>query len=407
MQFVQSLFDMFGVSGAANAGDLWGLISIGSLLVASLSMILRKGDAPRTIEAPKEKEIEVTATTEVTSEPIVEAPTPAPTPEPVPTPAPVAQPKVSWAERLKKGLSTSRSEVWGKLGNIFSGDTLSEDAIEEIEELLYGADIGPGTVVELMDELQERMKKEGFGEEQFKEFLYKFLSSKLDGIQKEVDKDLYQFDPANKGKTKVIMVVGVNGAGKTTTIGKLATKLTGQGAKVVVGACDTFRAAAVDQLQVWCERAGAQMVRAKDGANPSGVGYDALQEALNVNADYCILDTAGRLHTKDNLMEELTKSKNVLKKLDETAPHHTLLVIDAITGQNALRQAEEFNKALELSGLIFTKCDGSSKAGSAIGIVQQLKVPITYIGVGESVDDLNIFNLDDYLSALLDMTHPA
>ncbi|MBH46775.1 MAG: signal recognition particle-docking protein FtsY [Halobacteriovorax sp.] len=197
------------------------------------------------------------------------------------------------------------------------------------------------------------------------------------------------------------MVVGVNGAGKTTTIGKLATKLTAQGAKVVVGACDTFRAAAVDQLQVWCDRAGATMIRAKEGANPSGVGYDALQTALNEKADYCILDTAGRLHTAGNLMDELKKSKTVLQKLDASAPHHTLLVIDAITGQNALRQAEEFHKTLELNGLILTKCDGSSKAGSAVSIVSTLQVPIAYIGVGESVEDLDEFKLDDYLKALL------
>jgi len=392
MELVRSLYEMLGISGAANAGDLWGLISLFYLLLASGTLVLKK------------------------SEPKIEY-KPEPTTTPIPTPTPVEpekveevvpeKPKVTWGERLRKGLSQSRSEVWGKLGNIFTGNALSEDSIEEIEELLYGADIGPGTVSELMDELNEKLKKEGFGEEQFKEFLFGFLSSKMDGIQKEVSTELYNFDPANKGKTKVIMIVGVNGAGKTTTIGKLATKLTNQGAKVVVGACDTFRAAAVDQLEVWCERAGAQMVRAKEGANPSGVGYDALQQALNEKADYCILDTAGRLHTKGNLMEELTKSKNVLKKLDESAPHHTLLVIDAITGQNALRQAEEFNKALELSGLIFTKCDGSSKAGSAIGIVQQLKVPITYIGVGESVEDLDIFNLEEYLSALLDMTQSA
>ncbi len=169
----------------------------------------------------------------------------------------------------------------------------------------------------------------------------------------------------------------------------------------MVGACDTFRAAAVDQLQVWCDRAGATMIRAKEGANPSGVGYDALQTALNEKADYCILDTAGRLHTAGNLMDELKKSKTVLQKLDASAPHHTLLVIDAITGQNALRQAEEFHKTLELNGLILTKCDGSSKAGSAVSIVSTLQVPIAYIGVGESVEDLDEFKLDDYLKALL------
>ncbi len=309
----------------------------------------------------------------------------------------------SWSERLKKGLSRSRSQVWGKMSTLFTGKGLSDDDLEEIEELLYGADIGPTTAMELTEALTEKAKEADFGEAEFKNFLHAFLKEKLEPVQSQVDQSLYEFNPDERGKTKVIMVVGVNGAGKTTTIGKLATKLKSQGANVVVGACDTFRAAAVDQLQVWCDRAGATMIRAKEGANPSGVGYDALQAALNEKADYCILDTAGRLHTKGNLMEELTKSKNVLKKLDETAPHHTLLVIDAITGQNAIRQAEEFNKALNLSGLIFTKCDGSSKAGSAVSIVQSLKVPITYIGVGESVEDLNIFDLDEYLNALLDL----
>ena len=204
-------------------------------------------------------------------------------------------------------------------------------------------------------------------------------------------------------KPKVIMVVGVNGAGKTTTIGKLATKLTSQGAKVVVGACDTFRAAAVDQLAVWCERSGATMIRAKEGSNPSGVGYQALEEAIKEQADYCILDTAGRLHTKGNLMDELAKSKRVLTKLDDAAPHHVLLVIDAITGQNALRQAEEFHQTLGLTGLIFTKCDGSSKAGAAVGIVKKLNVPITYIGVGENVEDLNQFKSEEYLDSLLSL----
>ena len=224
----------------------------------------------------------------------------------------------------------------------------------------------------------------------------------MEPVQKSRDEALFQYSGEKSEMPKVIMIVGVNGAGKTTTIGKLATKLTNQGAKVVVGACDTFRAAAVDQLQVWCDRAGATMIRAKEGANPSGVGYDALQEAINEKADYCILDTAGRLHTAGNLMEELKKSRDVLKKLMPDAPHHVLLVIDAITGQNAIRQAEEFNKTLDLTGLIFTKCDGSSKAGSAVAIVQKLNVPIAYIGVGENVEDLDVFDLGQYLDALVD-----
>jgi fused signal recognition particle receptor len=308
--------------------------------------------------------------------------------------------EISFSERLKLGLSRSRQEVWGKLSGLFSKG-LDDHTIDSIEELLYGADIGTATVGELIEEVKKKTKEGTLDENSFKTFLFDFLKNKMAPVQEKVDSSLYNFDQSAPKKTKVIMVVGVNGAGKTTTIGKLATKLRAQGASVVVGDCDTFRAAAVDQLQVWCDRAGATMIRAKEGANPSGVGYDALQAAINQNADYCILDTAGRLHTKENLMEELAKSKNVLKKLDTDAPHQILLVIDAITGQNALRQAEEFHKTLGLTGLIFTKCDGSSKAGSAVTIVEQLKLPITYIGVGESAEDLDVFNVDDYLHALL------
>lgn len=314
--------------------------------------------------------------------------------------APVKK-EVSFSERLKLGLSRSRSEVWGKLSGLFSGPGLDEDTLDSIEELLYSADIGTATVGELIEEVKKKTKEGNLNENSFKTFLFDFLKNKMAPVQEKVDHSLYTFDSLAPKTTKVIMVVGVNGAGKTTTIGKLATKLRAQGATVVVGACDTFRAAAVDQLQVWCDRAGATMIRAKEGANPSGVGYDALQAAVNANADYCILDTAGRLHTKENLMDELAKSKNVLKKIDPTAPHQILLVIDAITGQNALRQAEEFHKTLGLTGLIFTKCDGSSKAGSAVTIVEQLKLPIAYIGVGESAEDLDVFNVDDYLHALL------
>lgn len=309
--------------------------------------------------------------------------------------------EISFSERLKMGLSRSRVEVWGKLSGLFSGAALDDNTIESIEELLYGADIGTATVSELIEEVKKQTKEGALTEATFKKFLFDFLKNKMNPIQEKVDNSLYTFDKEKSNVTKVIMVVGVNGAGKTTTIGKLATKLRSQGASVVVGACDTFRAAAVDQLQVWCDRSGATMIRAKEGANPSGVGYDALQAAINVKADYCILDTAGRLHTKENLMDELAKSKNVLKKLDPEAPHQILLVIDAITGQNALRQAEEFHKTLGLTGLIFTKCDGSSKAGSAVTIVEQLKLPIAYIGVGESAEDLDVFNVDDYLHALL------
>src|SRR5574343_288801 len=271
---------------------------------------------------------------------------------------------IPWTERLKGGLSRSRSEVWGKLSGLFTGNDLP---LDEIEELLYSSDLGPKTVQELISNLENR--KDLTDPSKFKDFLFNFLKEKITEIQEQVDQSLIKFDPsAVKGLPKVIMIVGVNGVGKTTTIGKLAMKLTSQGAKVVVGAGDTFRAAAVDQLEVWCNKANAEILRAKEGSSPSGVAYGALERAISVKADYCILDTAGRLHNKENLMEELKKSKEVLKKLDINAPHHVILVIDAVSGQNAIRQAEEFNKYLGLTGIIFTKCDGSSKAGAAVPI---------------------------------------
>ncbi len=354
-----------------NNGDLFGLLAILFVLLTGLTFLLTRKEAK--IAPPKEKAPREEQVVEVPKGP-------------------------SWSERLSLGLSKSRSEVWGKLGALLTSSKLDDEQMEEMEEILYSSDLGPKTVHELMEALSSRKNKA----EDFKEFLFNFLKEKIVGIQENIHPSLINFSPDEGGKPKVIMVVGVNGVGKTTTIGKLATKFTSQGAKVIVAAGDTFRAAAVDQLAVWCDRAGAEMIRAKEGSSPSGVGYQALEKAISINADYCILDTAGRMHNKGNLMEELKKSKDVLKKLDPDAPWQVLLVIDAVTGQNAIRQAEEFNKALGLTGLIFTKCDGSSKAGAAIPIVQNLKVPITYIGVGESVDDLNPFVTDDYLKALLD-----
>jgi len=380
MEILNSLHTFLGMSGAANLGDVMGISITLFIFIAGLLNYLR-GDSSET--APIQK---------------IEAKIEAVTPK-VETAKKVET--VSWNDRLKKGLGRSRSEVWGKIHGLFNSKALSGDMLDEIEELLYTADIGPKAVQDLIDHLNVSLKNKTLNESEFKKELYSYLHGQMDSVQSKVDNKLFQYNGDYK-KMQVIMIVGVNGAGKTTTIGKLATKLTRQGAKVVVGAGDTFRAAAVDQLQVWCDRSGAQMVRAKEGSNPSGVAFEALQKAVNENADYCILDTAGRLHTKENLMDELKKFKNVLKKIDADAPQHTLLVIDAITGQNAVRQAQEFNQTLELTGLIFTKCDGSSKAGSAISIVQQLQVPIAYIGVGEEVEDLNIFNLDEYLSALLD-----
>jgi fused signal recognition particle receptor len=298
--------------------------------------------------------------------------------------------KISWTQRLSLGLDKSRSEVWGKIGNLFSGE---KPSLDEIEEVLYTADLPTGLVQDLLTKLDKEGK--GKSPNEIQSLVYQFMKDKMETVQKT--------NRVSDGakSTKVIMIVGVNGAGKTTTIGKLATKLKSEGNKVIVGACDTFRAAAVDQLQVWCERAGVEMVRAKDGADPSGVAFDTVAKAYKENYDYCLIDTAGRLHTNVNLMEELTKTKRVMSKIDPQAPSEVLLVLDAITGQNALKQAQEFHKALQLTGIIFTKCDGSAKAGSAVGIVDSLKVPIKYIGVGESVDDLHLFDLELYLKTLV------
>ena len=412
---LQSVYTVLGFSTEANIGDALGVLSILYVLLSSMTHFVGKKEVSSDL---KRTSHDVTPSNEYHAEDegsraLDEGVEPEGTKEekaaeeePKEEPAKLAElkgePKVSWGQRLKRGLERSRAEVWGKLEGVFSGKQLDDDSLEEIEEILYGADIGTSTVSELIETLHEKCGSEGFGVKELKSFLHEFLKNKMEPIQKNLDGSLASFELSSvENKPKVIMVVGVNGAGKTTTIGKLATKLKNQGANVVVGACDTFRAAAVDQLQVWCDRAGVEMVRAKEGSAPSGVGYQALEQAISSKADYCILDTAGRLHTKGNLMDELKKSGDVLKKLDSGAPHQTLLVLDAITGQNALRQAEEFHKALGVSGLIFTKCDGSSKGGSAISIVQSLKVPIAFIGVGESVEDLNHFDLDDYLRALL------
>ena len=313
----------------------------------------------------------------------------------------IVEPKVdsvSWDKRLFKGLAKTRGEVWSKIGTILGSKTLSDDVVDELEEILFTSDLSTQIVDELLSELKKF--KSSDSDENYLSFIKAFLKEKMQVSQDKVNKDLYTFNQKHTSP-KVIMIVGVNGAGKTTTIGKLATKLKAQGAQVVVGACDTFRAAAVEQLEVWCGRAGVEIVKGAQNADPTGVAFDAVKKAKEVGADYCIIDTAGRLHTKSNLMDELAKTKKVMSKVLPDAPHETLLVVDAITGQNALRQAQEFNNTLGLTGLIFTKCDGSSKAGSAVSIVKNLEVPIVYIGVGEDVEDLDIFNLETFLDALL------
>ncbi|MDA8793688.1 signal recognition particle-docking protein FtsY [Bacteriovoracaceae bacterium] len=320
-----------------------------------------------------------------------------------------AKPEKSWASRVSNGLEKTRSAVWGRLFSIVSKGEMNEEALEEIEEILFSADLPPVLAQEIFDDL--KMSLSGQGEVNIKEMLSSIkeklinkmipVQVKLDEPQTLISKIKTPISDSSQKSPHVIMIVGVNGVGKTTTIGKLATRLKNMGAKVMVGACDTFRAAAVEQLETWCKRADVEIVKSKEGADPSGVAFETVQKAVESNVDYCIIDTAGRLHTKSNLMDELKKTKKVMGKVLDSSPHDVFLVIDAITGQNALRQAEEFNAALGLTGLIFTKCDGSSKAGSAIGIVDKLQVPITYIGVGEEQEDLDVFDTELYLNSLL------
>jgi len=394
-QFLYKIAETFGLQTSPTLLDL-GVVVFIFILVFITGLNLFSSDEIEEVKKEKEevKAVVVEKIKEVDA--VVEEVAKAPVVETIPQPV---KETVSWEKRLFKGLTKTRSEIWGKIGGILGSKTMDSDVVEELEEILFTSDLSP----ELVDELLEKLKKIDSDDHNgnYLNHIKIFLKSKMISSQEKVNVDLYKFEKNESPDPKVIMIVGVNGAGKTTTIGKLATKLRSQGATVVVGACDTFRAAAVEQLEVWCRRADVQIVKAGEGADPSGVAFDAVKKAKEIGADYCIIDTAGRLHTKSNLMDELAKTKKVMSKVIPDAPHETLLVLDAITGQNALRQAEEFNKYLNLSGLIFTKCDGSSKAGSAVSIVQSLSVPIVYIGVGEDVEDLDIFNLDAFLNALL------
>lgn len=364
--------------------DSWMIVGVSLLFIVSIVVGIWATKR-------KQKELPPPQTTPLPS-PTVEAPPVVPSAPPVP----------AWTERLTKGLGRSRQLFWGKLGEVLKGQSLGDAELEVIEEVLYSADLGPKLVGELTKELHSHLFHKQSSLEDMKIFLREFLWQRLAPIQETLPVGRDQWDIDKGHGLQVILVAGINGAGKTTTIGKLATKLARQGAKVYVGACDTFRAAAVDQLQIWCDRAGATMIRAKEGTDPSGVAFETLQKAMEDGADYCLIDTAGRLHTKVNLMEEIKKLQRVLTKLIPTAPDRVMLVLDAITGQNALKQAQEFHKALNVTELIITKCDGSSKAGSVVGIMQELKIPASYIGIGEGVDDLQPFSLDEYLKALLD-----
>jgi fused signal recognition particle receptor len=299
-------------------------------------------------------------------------------------------------KRLQKGLSKTRSTLTGRLDRLFLGKKeITEDLLEDLEEILFTSDIGVETTLKLIDSVREKVaRKELKDPERLKTALKEKMRSFLNVPTVE-----RRFP--SSGEPLVIMVIGVNGVGKTTTIGKAAHRLMVEGKKVILVAADTFRAAAVKQLVIWGERVGAEVVKQGTGADPSAVVFDAMTAALSRKADVLIIDTAGRLHTKTNLMEELKKVHRVIARKLSGAPHEVWLVLDATTGQNAISQAEMFNQALGVTDIILTKLDGTAKGGIVVGISEQLKIPITYIGIGEKMDDLRPFDPEEFVGAIL------
>ncbi|MEA1080425.1 signal recognition particle-docking protein FtsY [Marinobacter qingdaonensis] len=331
-------------------------------------------------------------------QPVAEAPTavePAPEPQPEPEPEPESQ--LSVFERIKQGLGKTRASLSGGLADLFSvGKNIDEDLLEEIETTLLMADVGVTATSEIIDSLTDKLERNQLKDG---EALRKALREELRGLLKDVTEPL----SIDTGKQPyVILMVGVNGVGKTTTIGKLTKQFQSQGKSVMLAAGDTFRAAAVEQLQVWGERNNVPVVAQHTGADSASVIFDAIQSAKSREVDVVIADTAGRLQNKDNLMNELEKVVRVMKKLDESAPHEVMLVLDAGTGQNALSQAQVFQQAVGVSGITLTKLDGTAKGGIVFAIARQLQLPIRYIGVGEQVDDLRSFDAETFVDALFD-----
>ena len=296
--------------------------------------------------------------------------------------------------KLFAGLQKTRERLASGLSGLFSGGRkLDEELLDDLEEVLYTADLGP-TGSELVEELKDAYRRKQIREvEDVLPFLRQQLLARLEGCGGPLVE-------AESGPT-VILIVGVNGSGKTTSIAKLANRLVQQGHKVLLGAGDTFRAAAVEQLTLWSERLGIDIIKQQTGADPAAVAFDAVSAAIARDVDYLILDTAGRLHTQKNLMEELRKIVRVVGKQIPEAPHNTLLVLDATTGQNAIRQAQEFSATAEVSGAILAKMDGTAKGGAVLGIRRHLPLPVSFIGVGEGIDDLLPFSAEEFVDAII------
>ncbi|MCB4798886.1 signal recognition particle-docking protein FtsY [Neotamlana laminarinivorans] len=301
-------------------------------------------------------------------------------------------------ETLDKGLEKTKSSFFGKLSKAVAGKSkVDDEVLDNLEEVLVSSDVGVNTTLKVIERIEERVAKDKYlGTDELNHILREEIAGLLS--ETNIGEETEFSVPSNK-KPYVIMVVGVNGVGKTTTIGKLAYQFKKQGLKVVLGAADTFRAAAIDQLQVWADRVDVPIVKQNMGSDPASVAFDTLQSAVTQDADVVIVDTAGRLHNKVNLMNELTKVKRVMQKVVDDTPNDVLLVLDGSTGQNAFEQAKQFTAATEVTSLAVTKLDGTAKGGVVIGISDQFKIPVKYIGVGEGIEDLQVFNKYEFVDS--------
>lgn len=301
---------------------------------------------------------------------------------------------MSFFDKLKKGLNKTKESLDSKINNVFSTfRKVDEDFLEELEEVLIMADMGVDTSVKIVNNLRKRIKKENIKEE----------NDVKQALREEIQNIFDELDNSLKLETtpSVILVVGVNGVGKTTSIGKIANKLVIQGKKVVIAAADTFRAAAVEQLEIWAKRANCEIIKKGEESDPASVVYDAIRKTKENNADVLIVDTAGRLHNKKYLMDELHKIKKVINKEMQDASQEILLVIDSTTGQNAINQVKAFKEETDVTGLVLTKLDGTAKGGVVVGIVQENKIPVKFIGIGENIDDMEIFNSEQYVKSII------
>ncbi len=301
---------------------------------------------------------------------------------------------MAFLDKLKAGLSKTKSAIFGQIDEVLKAFVrVDEDLLDELEELLIMSDVGVGATEEIMEQLRDDVKS---GRLKEKEQVVDALRQILEGMIGEGEELNLSTTPS------VVLVIGVNGAGKTTSIGKISNRLIAKGKKVVVAAADTFRAAAIDQLAVWCERSGADLVRQNEGSDPAAVVFDAISYAKRKGADVLIIDTAGRLHNKKNLMNELAKINRVIDRELPDAARENLLVLDATTGQNAILQAKEFRQAADITGLILNKLDGTAKGGIVISIKKELEIPVKFIGVGEKIDDMQEFDSREFVSALFE-----